>query len=135
MSGIVFTSPEDMHYNCIAWAAEDVTRFRWPLGGYWPPEVERELTIETFIKAYGLLGYEPCSSDEKEQGFQKIAIFARPDDKKPTHAARQLDNGRWTSKLGPSYDIEHDLHTLTADIPALGPLYGDVVGILRRRIS
>ena len=31
----------------------------------------------------------------------------------PTHAARQLANGWWTSKLGPSFDIEHiDLNAI-----------------------
>ncbi|MCI0637958.1 MAG: hypothetical protein L0Y72_23715 [Gemmataceae bacterium] len=34
----------------------------------------------------------------------------------PTHAARQLPTGRWSSKLGPSEDIEHDLHALEGEI-------------------
>ena len=44
----------------------------------------------------------------------------------PTHAARQFPGGRWTSKLGPAEDIEHELEELA------GPLYGEVVLILRR---
>jgi len=44
----------------------------------------------------------------------------------PTHAARQLENGRWTSKLGELEDIEHDLHHLASGA------YGAVVQILKR---
>jgi hypothetical protein len=46
------------------------------------------------------------------------------------HAARQLGTGRWTSKLGPDEDIEHD------DVDALeGDHYGVVVRIMKRRFS
>jgi hypothetical protein len=33
----------------------------------------------------------------------------------PTHAARQLPSGRWTSKLVLREDIEHDLHALSGE--------------------
>lgn len=131
MSGIIVTSPEDTHYNCIAWAAEDTQRFWWPRGGYWPAGIARLETIASFIAAYASLRYQVCDSDECENDFQKIAIFAKSDGT-PTHVARQLADGRWTSKLGKSYDIEHDLHTLTTDIPQLATIYGNVVTIMRR---
>ena len=41
-----------------------------------------------------------------EKGFQKIALYVK--DGIPTHAARQLPTGKWTSKLGRDIDIEHD---------------------------
>jgi hypothetical protein len=44
----------------------------------------------------------------------------------PTHAARQLDNGRWTSKLGELEDIEHSLRDLE------GAAYGTVVQVMKR---
>jgi hypothetical protein len=44
----------------------------------------------------------------------------------PKHAARQLPNGRWTSKLGVSEDIEHALHDLT------GLIYGSVALVFKR---
>ncbi len=47
----------------------------------------------------------------------------------PTHAARQLASGRWTSKLGKAEDIEHDLHDLEGD------LYGIVVLLMKRPLS
>ena len=47
----------------------------------------------------------------------------------PTHAARQLASGLWTSKLGHSEDIEHDLRALEGDT------YGMVALLLKRPTS
>lgn len=60
-----------------------------------------------------------------EPGFEKVAVFAISEDI-PAHVARQLPNGRWTSKLGQLEDIEHELHALE------GAEYGRVVQVLRR---
>jgi hypothetical protein len=121
-------SPATPEYNCIAWAANDAERFWWPdkFGvGYWPCTVPREVTLESFVLAYGTLGYAVCEDGDLEKGFEKIAIYAN--DNAPTHAARQLDNGKWTSKLGSGQDIEHDsLDILT------GNIYGAVVQFLKR---
>lgn len=86
-----------------------------------------ELTIAAFIQAYQTVGYEPCESSDFESGFEKIAIYATPDGE-PTHAARQLPNGKWTSKLGRWEDIEHELDGLTSE------MYGSVKQILKRSI-
>jgi hypothetical protein len=40
-----------------------------------------------------------------------------------------MPDGRWTSKLGRSEDIEQGLHALT------GEVYGSVVRVMRRPIS
>jgi hypothetical protein len=74
--------------------------------------------------AFATVGFENCSTDEWEPGFEKIALFAR--DGVPQHAARQLATGRWTSKLGAMEDIEHDLRDLE------GTLYGSVVLFMKR---
>ena len=72
-----------------------------------------------------------CSDGTPEDGFEKIAIYATgPSNTKPSHAARQLANGKWTSKLGQVEDIEHD--TVTA---IEGPLYGLVVRYLKRQLT
>ncbi len=76
--------------------------------------------------AFRGLGYEECQDGTFKVGFQKIAIYAKLDNR-PTHAARQLANGRWTSKLGPLEDITHDN---PEDIS--GPEYGDPVMFMRR---
>jgi hypothetical protein len=122
------TSQRDQEYNCIAWSFSDDLRWWWPdpLGQYyWPGEVRREESVEAFIEAYRThAGFELCSSANYEPEFEKIAIFAKGG--RPTHAARQLQNGNWTSKLGELEDIEHQLSALE------GQSYGRVAIILKR---
>ncbi len=105
------TSPRTPIYNCIAWAAGEEVRWWWPdaMGvNYWPKEVIRETTLNSFIRAYETVGYRKCDHSELESDFEKLAIFTKPAGT-PAHAARQLPNGKWTSKLGNGYDIEHEL--------------------------
>lgn len=113
--GYKITSPENTFYNCIAWAAEDDTRWWWPDMGfqaYWPEGVSRVCTVESFVKAYNTIGYEQCVSGEHESGFIKVAIFTDSNGV-PTHAARELPGETmWTSKLGPSFDISHHIYGL-----------------------
>ncbi len=135
------TSPQTIDYNCIAWAAEDVSQWWWPdkmLNGYWPEEVAREETLDAFIAVCGLLGYQVCDDSKLEVGYRKIAIYIDANGK-PTHAARQLDNGNWTSKLGPSFDIEHDFLVDWPDIvidviPHRTSDYGRCAVILRKLV-
>jgi len=121
------TSPETPAYNCIAWAAGEATRWWWPDAfgvAYWPPGVAREETIDAFTQAYATLGYAECDSEYFEEGLEKIAIYAVGD--KPKHAARQIGDNRWASKLGRGLDIEHSLKDLESE------LYGRVVKIMHR---
>ena len=122
------TSATSLKYNCIAWAAGDSTRWWWPHPedvGYWPDQVPMQETIESFFSLFQFLGFETCDSALLEPGLEKIALYAIGS--KPTHAARQLDTGLWTSKLGPLEDIEHTLESLESDV------YGLVVRVFRRR--
>lgn len=65
-----------------------------------------------------------------EEKYQKIAIY-NDYDNLPTHVARQLPNGKWTSKLGQDEDIEHNnLQGLTGR-----PGYGEVACIMKRVIN
>src|SRR4051812_40036029 len=105
-SGHRVTSPATTDYNCIAWAAGRQDDWWWPdpMGtSYWPAGAPRAETLAAFVLAFGLLGYVPCDSDAVEPGTEKVALYAR--DGAPTHAARQLPDGRWTSKLGTMEDI------------------------------
>jgi hypothetical protein len=122
------TSPTDEGYNCIAWAAEDVDYWWEPdaMGlMYWPSGVPREYTLNAYAQAYSILGYLEPTDESLQPGSQKVAIYA---DAKgtPTHASRQLRDGWWASKLGRSFDIEHDFAALD------GPLYGTVAMILAK---
>jgi hypothetical protein len=125
------TSPRDNDYNCIAWAAGDTRRWWWPSQSvgkeYWPPGVPRERTQAAFVAAFATVGYTVCEGDEPEAGFEKVALFADAQ-ARPTHAARQLPNGSWTSKLGKAEDIEHRLRDVE------GLLYGVVVLVMRRPV-
>lgn len=126
-SGYTVTSPETTEYNCIAWAANDTDAWWWPDSfnlGYWPPEIPRKETLYAFIKAYELFGYATCENSQFESGFEKIAIYIDSSGK-PTHAARQLSNGHWTSKLGRLEDIEHN------SLDSL-PEYGTVAVFMKR---
>lgn len=122
------TSARSQQYNCIAWAAGEDGRWWWPAtapDAYWPDGVPNDVTVDAFIQAYARLGYTRRSDASHEIGLEKIALFATPDGE-PTHAARQLENGTWTSKLGPSIDISHSLRGLE------GTRYGRVVAVLSR---
>jgi hypothetical protein len=128
----LLSSPAETRYNCIVWAAGDTTQWWWPRdpaeGYYWPAGVERAETLAAFVAAYALLGYAPCATADLEAGYEKIAIFTAPDGM-PTHAARQLPSGRWTSKLGNWEDIEHDLPDIS------GMVYGFVAQLMRRDLA
>lgn len=131
------TSQRTKKYNCIAWAAGCTTRKWWPdimYLGYWPPGAPREESIEAFVAAFEQLGYTLCANGILESGYEKVALFAELLDDGaliPTHAAIQLENGNWSSKLGDFEDIEH--HELEA---VSGPVYGQPVKYLsRQRLS
>lgn len=122
------TSPEDISYNCIAWAAGDISKCWWPDQsniGYWPPGVRRESSLAAFVDAFSDLGYSVCMSSDYEAGFEKIAIFAKGNGI-PTHAARQVSVNRWTSKAGKLEDIEHKLKDV------YGSIYGSVTIYMKR---
>lgn len=124
----IVTSQRDSAYNCIAWAAGDLSKWWWPdalNSYYWPPGATRKESVEAFIEAFEKLGYRVCSSGSLEADVEKIAIFAIMG--KPTHAARQLRSGKWTSKLGREEDISHRLRALE------GPLYGEATIFMSRK--
>jgi hypothetical protein len=126
------TSPPDARYNCIAWAVGETGLWWWPEldpeAGHWPEGVPAEATLAAFFAAFATRGFVPTDLETYESGSEKIAVFADPSGA-PTHAPRQLPNGRWTSKIGKLEDIEHDLHDLE------GTEYGSVVQIMKRPLA
>jgi hypothetical protein len=71
------------------------------------------------------VGYTVGGDESLEPGIEKVALFADAAGF-PKHASRQLSSGLWTSKLGESEDIEHELRALE------GELYGTVAVFLKR---
>jgi hypothetical protein len=125
--GYVPTSPSDVLYNCVAHAAAQPNRWWWPTGRYfWPPGIRRAESIDAFISAFRTLGYAPCADGDLQPDLEKVAIYAK--NGKPTHVARQLPSGRWTSKLGDHIDIEHATPGALA-----GNHYGHPVQFMERR--
>lgn len=127
-TGYDITSPETGDYNCIAWAASDSSNW-WqpdPFGQYyWPAEVPRLNTLHAYEQAFAQLGFTPCVDIQYEAGFEKVAIYVDAS-QVVTHMACQLPNGKWTSKLGESYDISHD---------ALGDVEGHYYGTFHRVLN
>jgi hypothetical protein len=104
----VETSCYDTRYNCIAWAANDTTSW-WQPGWYWPNGAPSAETIWAYAAAFATRGYVECANPSHEDGWEKIALFAVLENGEliATHAARQLPDGQWTSKLGDFEDITH----------------------------
>jgi hypothetical protein len=114
-------------YNCIAFAAGDVSR-RWdpPIDGvldpgqYWPKGAPEDFDLTSLIKVYELHGFSLYLGETNNGDFDVIALYAH-DDEEGTHAARFNRDGYWTSKLGAREDIRHDhLSSLEGDHPAYG---------------
>ena len=107
--GYVETSPATSDYNCVAWAAGQTDIPWWPHnqpGTYWPVRVPPTVDVDAFVRAFATLAYVACDNGTLEPDFEKIAIYAL-DDGTPTHVARQLHDGAWTSELGRYKDIQH----------------------------
>ena len=101
------TSGATPQYNCFAWALGSNSLWIDPTVeyGYWPESIPNDLTVASFVELFRGVGYEACEDGKLEEGYEKIVIYAH--DGEPTHAARQLPDGQWTSKLGVREDIVH----------------------------
>lgn len=124
------TSAASDEYNCAAWAAGVTNSNWWPEPDapeyYWPPHTVRDGSLQAFQAGYAAIGFEVCEDDSLEPGFEKIVIDASTLGS-PKHVARQLVDGRWTSKLGDEEDISH---LRPQDLA--GSIYGNPVAVLRR---
>lgn len=125
------TSPCTRYYNCISWATQKRVWYWPPLGKeleedeYWPKGIDDDTRIETFIKAMMTEGFTLCLNDNVESNVIKIALYVK--DGHCTHAARQLPNGLWTSKLGYYHDIQHSTPQSLE-----GDMYGTVHCYMKR---
>ncbi|MEO8455261.1 MAG: hypothetical protein ABI454_08875 [Sphingomicrobium sp.] len=80
--------------------------------------------MNAYIAAFASRGYKRCKDGSLEEGVEKIAIYSLHG--VPEHAARQLESGIWTSKLGDLDDISHTLEALEK------VHYGDVAVFMAR---
>jgi len=121
----------DEDYNCVAWGFNNSHQYWWPgpkgSGCYWPPGIPPNEKLETFILLFEDQFVERSASREREEGFDKVAIYAA--NGKSKHVARLwLEDPTWMSKLGPKQDIHH--HSLEA---LEGRYYGSVAQIMKRK--
>lgn len=126
----IITSPQTSSYNCIAWAFGDNTKWYWPDPDdmyFWPQDISRTVEINSFIQLFSLIGYEVCNTSVLEIAYEKIAIYTDTQGI-PTHAARQLPNGFWTSKLGCEFDIQHSIYSMSDSV------YGNAQIFMSRKI-
>jgi hypothetical protein len=124
------------NYNCIAFAADDYTKYWWPGKFYWPDGVPENEDLDSFIACYKSLGYVECAMNRSfENGYEKIAIYMDPNNT-PTHAAKQIHDeiGIWKSKLSWYHDIEHKLEGLIG-WPPNSKGYGNIACILKRKVN
>jgi hypothetical protein len=93
---------------------------------FWPVDSSREdHGIGNVVEAFRSLGYKECEDGAQEEGFEKLALYGSA--MMYTHAARQLPDGKWTSKLGQLEDITH-----TTPEAIEGSDYGEVVQYMKR---
>jgi len=65
----LMTSPQDIRYNCIAWAFGDNEKFYWPSDlpeYFWPENIEKEESIAAFIALYESIAYASCEDGEQD---------------------------------------------------------------------
>ena len=126
----LITSDYTPKYNCISWAYEDISRWYWPDPAniyYWPENISRKVDLNSFVLLFQSIGYLLCNNGSLEPGYLKVAIFTDSNNI-PTHAARQLLNGFWTSKLGQNIDVQHSINSMEQGE------YGNVAIYLKRKI-
>lgn len=125
-----YTSPKKKAYNCVAWAI-GISNLQIDMLYFRDAYDLDPNTLDHSAQGYAecltqYYGFELCDSADSEDGFEKIALFE--DSRRDfTHAARLLDNGKWTSKMGTYEDIEHD--TLDG---VSGSFYGKPVVFMKR---
>ncbi len=97
---------------------------------FWPEGAPWDRTVDAYAAAFATRHYVRCPDGTLERGYEKIVIYGQRVGNAPArfqHAARQLRNGRWTSKLGNLKDItHHSPENLTGDF------YGEPMIYMRR---
>jgi hypothetical protein len=122
------TSEWDDNYNCIGFAITNGKLENW---NHLQPNKwigQRTPSIHSLVRVCEARDFKRCGMDMSlEPGFEKIALYELRG--MYTHAARQLPDGRWKSKLGEDEDIEHDTPECLC-----GKFYGQVHCIMRREL-
>jgi hypothetical protein len=120
-------APASVTYNCIGWSVGNNSTWVWPTDSTRKAQL---VDFDTLYRSYGFYRARGISF-KRRPGYEKILLYAirREDGSiKPTHAARQMPDGSWSSKLGSLPLIRH-LHPNDVS----GPTYGQPFAIYIRR--
>ena len=130
------TSDSDKNYNCVAWVLGKTKEFWTPFGLIipasfppyrWHSDVPQDGSLSSYKVLFQKFGFSMAGDSKPERGYEKIALYEQDD--KFTHVAKQVDESKWSSKLGDIEDIEHELKSLEKK----GPLaYGRVACFMKR---
>ena len=125
-NNFAFTSEQTEDYNCIAWITEVIDD--------WKQLYEENGNVirnsENYISYFRDLGFEITDKLDLEDNTLKIVIYIESNSNHFKHVARQLNTGKWTSKLGDWEDIQHDTPN-----DLVGQSYGDKLVIMSRKIN
>jgi hypothetical protein len=114
-------------YNCVAWALGRDDRWIWPAAQ------GHAAGFDDFDALFRTHGYRRLSAlnYDRAAGYDKLVLYAKRNGSgalEPTHSARQLADGSWSSKLGKLPLIRH-LHPDDID----GGTYGQAHAVYVRR--
>ena len=127
--GFTVVDPLSEVYNCIAYAAGDTSQWWSHIpGSYWLPYATRSDSIVSLLEVFVGLGYEQCDGSCVEDSYQKVALYETQG--VWTHAAVQLPNGAWRSKMGEGPVIEH-----RSPESLSGGIYGNATVFMRKTVS
>ena len=126
----IYPNTESEKYNCISYSLGLWYKWSWPTGNeyrYWPIPNKTE-TKKAFDEFYLHHGYSLIDINNigYESGYTKVALFVK--DNIPKHAAIQLDNTHWESKMGFYEIIKHKLNELE------GGIYGNIIQLYSKKI-
>ncbi len=128
-AGFEIVAQPSARYNCIAYAAGDTSRWWWPDGvSYWPAWAPLTDSIASLTAVFSGQGYKLCDDGGVAAGCQKAALYES--DGKMQHAALQMPNGRWRSKMGKGPLIEHHSPDSLS-----GGIYGHAAITMQRAIG
>lgn len=128
------SSPEAEWYNCVLWACGNDRE--WceaaaveTTGYFWPEGVPTDGSVHAYQTLFARRGYAICEDGALEPGVEKVALYVHPAFGF-RHVAWQCEDGRWWSKVGESFDIQHaTLDALEHDGPKG---YGKASVIMKR---
>ncbi|CZB17161.1 hypothetical protein FLM9_788 [Candidatus Synechococcus spongiarum] len=81
--------------------------------------------MESLKQVFLGLEFQPCNDSRMEGGYQKVALYEQ--EGSWMHAAVQMANGRWCSKMGRGPVIEHQSPQSLS-----GGIYGEPSTYMRR---